>query len=354
MKFKEIIQKWVIKNLKYKIMALVFAFVLWLVIVNIQDPEKTRTFSGIPVETLNEDSISTSDYVYSIASGETATVVVTGRKSIVDNLSTDDFYATADFRELSITNAIPIKVTLTGSMAMYSSQLQITQQTTSMVLTLDDIATKTVPVTIRYAGKLSDDMMVDEAVIEPAQIEITAPTQTLETITTVEVTINADDVSDKVTLRAAPLVLNYAGESVEIGDRVKISTDEVNVTFAVSKIKSVELKASTSGTPADGYEVNTVRCSFNTVKLKGSEELLESIEYIRIPATVLSVADADDDISVTVDISQYLPEGVEIYDSNVNVVITAVIEKVTEETDSEETTQESTGGEDAGDDAGTY
>ena len=338
MKFKELFQKWILNNWKYKLMAIFFAFVLWMVIVNIQDPDFTKTITDIPVNTINVEAIDTGDYVYSIKSGETATIIVTGKKSIVSNLSASDFYATANFEELSMTNAIPIKITLTGSKSLYANDITITQQTTSMVLVLDTITSKSIPVKIKYSGAFAEDETLDEVVVEPAEIEVRAPKQTLDTIISVEATVNIDDVADGVTLRAAPVIYDYAGNIVTTSEEVTTNCSEVAVTFAVSNIKTVELRVGTAGTPASGYELAGVTTSFDSVVLKGSAEALEDVSYIKIPNSRVSIAGADEDVEVKVDVTEYLPDGVEIYDNNINVVITAVIqEKETETTTEEET-----------------
>ena len=42
------------KNLWLKLLALVVAFIVWLVIINITDPTISRQFTDIPVDILNE------------------------------------------------------------------------------------------------------------------------------------------------------------------------------------------------------------------------------------------------------------------------------------------------------------
>ena len=277
MKFKQLFQKWVLNNLKYKIMAVVFAFVLWLVIVNIQDPEKNRTIYNIPVTIENADALADVDRVYSVASGDTVTVVVTGKKSIVDNLSASDFYASANFEELSVTNAVPIKVALTGSKAVYANDVTITPQTTSMILTLDDIVSKSIPVEIKYVGTLPEDEVIDSEVVDPEEIIITAPKQTLETILKIEATVNVDDIYDGAKLRATPIVQDYAGNTVEMEGDISSNCSEVTVEFGVSKLKKIELRVASSGVPAKGYEVENVTTSFDTIVVKGSEEALADL-----------------------------------------------------------------------------
>ncbi|MBR6349043.1 MAG: hypothetical protein IKR67_00695, partial [Lachnospiraceae bacterium] len=85
MKFKEILQKWVINNIGYKVLALVFAFVLWLVIVNLTDPTVSLTISNIDVEILNEDAVADGSHVYTIESGKVISVTVSGKRSIVSS-----------------------------------------------------------------------------------------------------------------------------------------------------------------------------------------------------------------------------------------------------------------------------
>ena len=48
-KIKAFLKKWIVNNIGFKILAVVFAFVLWLVILNTTDQETTRTITSIPV-----------------------------------------------------------------------------------------------------------------------------------------------------------------------------------------------------------------------------------------------------------------------------------------------------------------
>ena len=55
------IKKFFSRNLLLKVFSLLFAFLLWLVIVNQQDPVTTETINNIPVTIKNSDYFSSRD-----------------------------------------------------------------------------------------------------------------------------------------------------------------------------------------------------------------------------------------------------------------------------------------------------
>ena len=342
MKIKEILQKWLINNLGYKILALVFAFVLWLVIVNIQNPNMTKTITGIPVTIINEDALSENDYKFYPTAGTTATVIVTGARSIVDPLTRNDFVATANLEELSLTYAVPITVSLSDEKARYASQLTITQQTKSMILSLDAIISENYDVNVIYAGELPENMIIESQEVTPKSIRVTGPGSVLDTIYRTEATVSLNDVEDGAVLRATPVFYNYSGDIIEFTDDIKVSADEISVTFDTSYTKTVGLAINTLGNPPSGYEVSSITWSFNQVKLKGTEEALSGISEIRLPNTLLDVRNSTKNVTVGVNLNDYLPQGVEIMDNNSTVYVTANITR--EET--EATTEEESESED--------
>ena len=95
-------------NIGLKFLAVLIALVLWLAIVNVNDPEKTITVSNIPISVTNESAITSRDMVYNVKSEQYLNITVSGKRSIVSNLSAEDFRATASLKELSKVNSIPV------------------------------------------------------------------------------------------------------------------------------------------------------------------------------------------------------------------------------------------------------
>lgn len=346
MKIKQTLKKWLINNIGYKIAAVVFAIILWLVIVNIQDPQYTRVISDIPVTIENEDLIAEGEYVYTISSGDTASISVTGPRSVVSALDTDDFLAVANFEELSITNSVPITISMTGTMSRYESQLTITQKTMSMVISLEDIFTKDIEISTSFRGTEVSNLVIDSVSINPSTIEITAPSSVIESLDKAVAMVAYDDIvnalagsdSNRVSLRATPVVYDTDGDTVEMEGDVSSDCEEVTVNITASYTKTVNISIETSGTPADGYELSGITLSFSSVTIKGNLSTLDEITEITLPSSLLSIKNADSDVTVVINLTDYLPDGTEIYDNNVNLIVIAGITE--SETEAEEETGE--------------
>ena len=74
-----------IRNLDLKILAIVFAVILWLIVVNIDDPVKSDTFSGIEVQILNAEELEKQGLCYEVLDGtDIVNVKITARRSVIE------------------------------------------------------------------------------------------------------------------------------------------------------------------------------------------------------------------------------------------------------------------------------
>lgn len=74
-------------DLLLKILSVVFAFLLWMFVINTDNPVIKKTFSDVPVDMLNEQVLDELNQTYKIESGDTVSFTVKGKKDIVDRLT---------------------------------------------------------------------------------------------------------------------------------------------------------------------------------------------------------------------------------------------------------------------------
>lgn len=131
----------------------------------------------------------------------------------------------------------------------------------------------------------------------------------------------------KMVATSSPIVLLDADGNEISQDRLSLNRTAVDVDVEISMGKSVPLKFTTNGTPADGYRFVEAKCSESTVKLTGDSDLLSSISELEISGSQMSVSDATADVTADIELSKYLPDGITLAsDQSKQISVTLVIE----------------------------
>ncbi|MBO4834810.1 MAG: hypothetical protein J5483_01735 [Lachnospiraceae bacterium] len=324
-KIKAFLKKWIINNIGFKILALVFAFVLWLVILNTTDTETTRTISNIPVTIENEAAVLDGTHVYTIETGETATVVVSGKRSVVNTLNPSDFSAVANFAELSITNAVPIKVELTGDKARYANSVTVNQKTMSMVINLEDVTERVFDVQVVFKGETPKNLIVEDASTTPAMVTLTAPESIVNRVDRIVVEVDAAEITGDVQLQLAPVIYDFNGRIVQQNTETYLNHDLITVNVTTETTKLVPISITPIGTPDEKSVLNGISYSKTGVTLKGSADVIQGIDTLELPGELLNIEGAKEDVKITVNLADYLPYGVSIYGDTSSITITASI-----------------------------
>ena len=98
-------------NLNLKVLAVLFSIIIWVIVVNIDDPVKTVQFNDVPITLANELSLTDRKLVCEFKDGnDSVDVTVTGRRSVIEDLSKDNISVIADLKELSKENTVALKV----------------------------------------------------------------------------------------------------------------------------------------------------------------------------------------------------------------------------------------------------
>ncbi len=317
-------KKLLTNNIGYKLIALIFAVMLWLVVVNISDPTVTRTISGIPVTKTDESVLTSQGKVYVVLEGSTASISVKGPRSIVDELDSDDFIAEAPFSEMTNLNAVPIYVT--HKYSKYEKSVEITQKTRTMVLSIENINTKYFDIDINFVGEPASGYTVGSTKLSTTFVKLSAPESILEQIETASIDVDVTKLKGNMQTESVIKYYDASGNKVDVGEYANASEKSIVVNVVIYQITEVPITVTVTGEPAEGYEYVSTELSLDKVALEGED--ISQIDSIALPNDILDITDATEDVTVDIDISQYLPAGVRLVDNdNKMVTITAKIEK---------------------------
>lgn len=322
------ILKTLVNNLGFKILAVILAFILWLVVYNIDDPKKTKTFTtNVTVE--NASAVTDMNKCYEVLDGtNTVTFSVTGKRSELDKLDDTDFSAVADMNRLIVDSkgkkaSVPIEI---STRRTYSS-LSINNKNKYMELSLEDLMSRRFMISADTSGKVASGYALGEvSVTNPNVLNVSGPASIVKKVDKVVATIDVDGMSSNLTDNVIPVLYDADGNEVDT-TRLTLSNTTVTISAKILGMKEVPLVFSTTGTPYGEYKVVEISSSPDTVKLKGASTVLNPLVSLEIPGSVINVSGAKNDVKTTIDITEYLPDGVELVDtSNATVTVTVRIE----------------------------
>ena len=311
----------IFKNLSLKILSVVFAVVLWTIIVNIYDPTTSYTFSNVSVQLINTESLTDKNYSYEIVDGGKISVYVSGPKSVVTNIKASDIVATADLSKISaFADYVDIHVSVVRN-GQTLNNVEAAPKTSAVRLSIENRDTKTINVNTEVTGKPADGYALVKQTLNPTSIKVTGPSSIIDTIDHAGITFDVTGATDEVHGDAD--IHLYDEEENEIKDvSVDLSQSSVSYTAQVVRIKTGAVEAGYSGTPKDGYTISSVTLNQNYVQVYGDENALNNLEKIVIPSNNINVDELDKDRIYKFSLENYIDKSLHILkNSRVEVTV---------------------------------
>lgn len=318
--------KKITNNLGLKILAALFAVALWIVVVNIDDPLKTKPFT-ISVVPVNEDYIIDQGKYYEWLDGNnTVTFKVSAIRSIMAKLTNSDFSAIADMEKIECDEDGNYRVPVTITTAKYgSSDVTISSKQLYLEVALEDLGSCQKAIAATTRGNVADGCAIgDVAIVGSNVLKISGPSSVVSQIDSVVAVINVDGMSSDVTDSVVPVLYDVDGNVIN-STKLKLSLSTVTISAQILNTKDVAVEFSTNGKVADGYLVTGIESSLENVRIKGESAVLNTVNKITIPPEVLDITDLTEDLETTVDISAYLTAGTSLVlktDAKIEIKVT--------------------------------
>lgn len=309
--------KKLIHNLGMKLLSLVLAGLMWIVIVNIDDPAKVKTFSQITVEIKNEDAINNLNKVYEVVAGNVVSITVKGKRSVVDSLKVSDFKATADLEKLSAVNAVPIELMQIDDVEQSLGKVN------TLIINLEEIEQKQFQVTVVQKGIIEDGYSIGDIKVKPNLIKVSGARSQISRIDQVRVELDISNTTETIDEVLEPRVYDNNGYVINSSNMV-FSYPKIRVKAELLKTKMVPLVINVTGDVAEGYEYVDIDYEPKQIMIAGKKEDLDLMKYIDIKADITG---AKNNIEETLDIEDYLLENVKLATEGQTAMVTIKIEK---------------------------
>ncbi len=326
-------KKLLINNWILKLFALLAAVVMWLVVVNDNDPQIPYPIYNVPVEIVNDQVFAENDMVYWVTEGMAVNIKVNVRQTVVKQLKASDFKLTAD-----CTNwhpgfpTIPIQVEVVNNKSYYQYS-DIILSSSFVKIQAENLRTKMMDVEIQTIGEPAEGYTLGALTCSPEQVEVKAPESVMKLLKKVVAYVRIKDAMGDVQ-EVSELVLYDGNNEVITPEEAKVILGETEATVSAEILKTKTIPVvvtNITGQPANGFRFTEANCSISSVTIAGTKSAISGITGVILDAPQLDVEGAAENVYVDLNVEDFLPETVRLVDLESSVAqIELVVEQLGE------------------------
>ena len=321
-----------LNNIGLKVMSLLFAIVLWMMVVNVDDPVDEETFRNVPVQVLHEEIFTAKASTYSILDGnETVSVTVRARRKVLSDIRSNDIRVTADIRN-RVSNSLS-EATLQTEVDIKGFEGDYVEAYTNprnIQIEIEPSAQKDFTISVETNGTPRGGNTLGKLVADPKVIRLGGAESQINRVKKVVAVVSVSGLSESQTVQAELKLFDGADQEVDPAlFENNLGAEGLKVDVEILKTKEIPIRIEADDLrPATGYSIGKVSCVPQFVKVAGEEEKISEITEITIPAEDLEVEGISSTCEVNIDLLGYLPEGITLEDTTANtVVVTVAVER---------------------------
>lgn len=315
------------KNLGLKLVSFLLAIMLWLLVVNIDDPVVRWTFLDVPVTIKNADVITNQGMIYEVLDGTDVIprVTVYAPRSVGENISKSDIVATADMNTLNSLNILQVEFSVPK---VGSKVSDIRGSTDSMRVSIENKKNIQKVLKTIVNGEAPEGYVVGNVTTDQNLVRVSGPESVVDRVASANINIDMSTLSEFTSdIQTSVPVRLYDADGNEVEGRTLTKNPEnVMITIEILSTKDVPLRFDVDGETAEGYGLTgAVTSDVQTVRIAGRRSAIANVSEIVIPAEAFDLTEAQEDVTQEIDVCGYLPENVQMADKSTSLPVHVTI-----------------------------
>lgn len=260
------------------VLAVLIAVVLWLYVVNVENPTGTARLRELPIQIQGEEVLEENGLMVTDLSEDTLTVRLSGKKKTLMKVSRKNVTVTVDVSAITGAGDWTLNCRVNYPSNVGSESVSVSDwDDMKVTVTVEPRTTKEVPVRGGFIGTTADGYQAGTVTTDPQVLELSGPEDTLSKITYALAQIEESELSETL-LVDAPVILMTENDLPADVANVTCDPTAVSVTVPVRQVVQVPLTVDLI--PGGGATADDVTCVIKpesvTLVVDGTE-LPESI-----------------------------------------------------------------------------
>lgn len=280
-------------------LAILFAVVFWLYVMDQVNPEMVKTIPDVKVELLNIENAQNQGLVMMGEKEFYVDVKLKGRRSEVIKVTSNDLLVTADLEGFQKgTNNVML------SSKIFVSNVTIESLSmNSIKISLDRIVEVAKTVKIDYVGTIAENYTAGELSVAPEEILVKGPESLVNNISSLRGELDLTEVSNQLIKEIPVTAIDLDGNAV---NGVELGRSYVTAQLGVFRLSNIPVEVTLRGAVGNEYKLVKTEVLPALVTIRGEDALISTIEKVNTEVIDLSGMTETFEMEVALN----LPEGV--------------------------------------------
>ncbi len=289
----------------YIIFSLLLAVLLWLYVVNQENPDNVElSFRDVVIQYEGDDDILAAESLSVSSDSDTIDLRLSGRRRELLRLDSSDLYLSVDVSDITEPGVYTLPYKLSLPLGVTATVSDDSPQT--VTVTVSRFAEKTIPVTALFNGSVAPGYLADDNIsVYPNTIVVSGPAEEVAQVDHARVVLTGTALTETISETLPVTLIGRDGSELSF-EEITLSRDNVVVKFPILLQKEVPLTLTLL--PGGGATEKNVFVSLSqdTLDIAAEADILNGIDEIEIGTLDLATVEG----SGTYVFSLVMPEGV--------------------------------------------
>jgi len=282
-----------------KILAILFAFVIWSYVIADQNPVREIVINDIPVSYQGSEELAARQLTVNTTESDAipgVKVSMNAQQSLHKSLTKNNVNVYADLSSITSpgTHIIELRTTTPYTVQKINSIYPAT-----ITVVVEQVASKAIPVTCEFTGEVAAGKYISNPEIASKSVLISGPRSFVDQVARGVCVIDASVITEDIVYSYPVDLLGYDSEPIDAATYGGVAP-YVNVKLSVLPTKDLVIDASTITVTniAEGYEVSDISIEPSIVEIAGHPDDIGILTGIHIPF----IDAAGSNTTITVDV----------------------------------------------------
>ncbi len=305
------------RNTAPKVASLILAIVLWIYVMDIENPEIVKSFDNVPISLVNIERVESNGLLLANPTELSVNLKLKGRRSELLDLNLSSIHVTADlYGAIKGYNSIPLNFRIDNDEVYMTNASQ-----NELNLYLDKIVELPKKVDIKISGTLPEGYSGGQVEVTPEEVIVRGPEKLVNEVAKLIGNLDISDLKKDVLKQIPVIAVDNDGNVVQ---GVEVKTPYVNAGIGVFKVSEFPVEVNYTGGVPVGYRMTKVLLNPDRLKIMGKEE--DMLYYTKVVPDALDLTDKTETFDIKLPLK--LPVALTSVDSVEAITATITIEKI--------------------------